>query len=626
MIETNRSREKLRTTTCAAAVLVGSLSALAAPDSREIVAYATLRPSNLDLYLFEAPGREPRRLTADPGFDYNPVFSPEGRWVVFCSERRGNPDLYALDLESGGEPRLLAESEAMEDAPAFSPDGRVLAFVSDRDGNADVFVMPFRPGDPKATSEAVNLTRRTGGDFNPAFSPDGRTIAFSSDRDRGAAEYVGVASVSRSQSDVYVMNVDGSNVRRLTESKGWDGSPAWSADGKALYFYSERDGGYRIWTANLDGSEARPVSPAGTKALSPAVSPRGRIAYQVETAAGLRIRSIAADGSDERLESDDQRAYWAPAFDPRTGRMICHGTGSLDGLSLMGDGYPFVEPGGQAPVALPDRVVELRAVHGYFPSLSPSASQIVSSQYVSPDEAGGLHLVLSRLDGGGARVIFKPAPNAPAWASIFSPDGAWIAFCAGPQFAKPEANVDVWKVRPDGSGAVNLTADSNANEAFPDFSPDGRRIVFRSGRDGNSEIYLMDADGSSVRRLTKDPATDTMPAFSPRGDRIAFSSNREGDFEIYLLDLGAEGEPGALRRLTNSPGPDMHPRFSPDGKWLAFASARGGLNDEVPVNPTGPQPYGELWAAWVGEGTGSVVRLTHDKWEDSLASWRAARE
>jgi Tol biopolymer transport system component len=65
----------------------------------EAVVYTTLRPPNWDIYLFDKPGGAPRRLTADPALDYNAVFSPDGGWVVFTSERTGNTDLYALDLK-----------------------------------------------------------------------------------------------------------------------------------------------------------------------------------------------------------------------------------------------------------------------------------------------------------------------------------------------------------------------------------------------------------------------------------------------------------------------------------------------------------------------------------------------
>ena len=202
-----------------------------------------------------------------------------------------------------------------------------------------------------------------------------------------------------------------------------------------------------------------------------------------------------------------------------------------------------------------------------------------------------------------------------AWGPSWSKDGRWLAFIVGPPFASAAVDVDIWKIRSDGSGAVSLTPDSDANDALPDFSPDGRRLVFRSRRDGNAEIYLMNADGGDVQRLTRHEATDTMPAFSSGGDRVAFTSLRDGNFELYTIAFDEDGRPGPPERLTTSPGHDMHPRFSPDDEWVLFTSQRGEFNDELPLLRVDfqPQPYGELHAIRLSDRT--VVRLTHNKWE-----------
>jgi Tol biopolymer transport system component len=76
----------------------------------EAVVYTTLRPPNWDIYVFDKPGAPPRKLTDDPALDYNAVFSPDGRRVVFTSERTGNADLYALDLKDGGAPVRLTHA------------------------------------------------------------------------------------------------------------------------------------------------------------------------------------------------------------------------------------------------------------------------------------------------------------------------------------------------------------------------------------------------------------------------------------------------------------------------------------------------------------------------------------
>jgi Tol biopolymer transport system component len=583
--------------------------------ARETIFYTAIRPTNWDLYLFEKPEQPPRRLTSHPALDYNATFSPDGRYVIFCSERRGNPDLFVLDLLHLGQPRPLTEGLSMEDAPVVSPDGKSLAFVSTRDGNADIFIMPFRPEGPSAEKEAINLTRSPGGDFNPAFSPNGRFIAFSTDRDQYRA------------SEIYVMAVDGSEPRRLTRSPGWDGSPAFSPDGKRLYFYSQRDGGLHLYSMNPDGTDQRPTFPRFSfpEMISPAPAPEGRIGFASRDNGMWHIFSANPDGSDLRQESDRAINYWAPAFDPVSGRMVSHGPGNggeapvilADGKRLEGTGVPgpFLVDN-TAKVELPDRHLDLWAVRTAFPTYDSASGLLVGTDHFKS-------VVVSEPDGRDLRRVFHhPEPFRSVWGPVWSPDGGWIACSVGPTFAGVGAQVDIWKLRPDGSEAVNLTAGSGASNGFPYFSPDGSRIIFRSDREGgNMDIYSMPADGGAAPvRLTSQNGVNTMPSFSPLGDRISFTSSREGDFEIHTLEIGKDGKPGELRRVTHSPGHDMHPKFSPDGKWLVFASERGGLNDESPLIPIfNPQPYGEIFALRLADGF--TVRLTHNKWEDGTPSW-----
>ena len=617
-------------------VIVGAMTgsvraAQEAEPARETIVYSSIQPANWDLYLFDGPGSEPRRLTTDPGLDYNAVVSPDGRWVVFTSERTGTPDLYVLDLEGDGAPRALVEGPALEDAADISPDGRRLLFVSTRSGNADVFVMPFRPEDPHGTDEAKNLTRHAAGDYNPAFSPDGTRVLFSSSRDAAVTTSGGASPPpTYLASELYSMQVDGTDVRRLTHHESWDGAPAWTPDGQAVVFYSQRDGDTRIYRAGLDGDVAgggaEPISAPDEAALSPAVGPDGRLAFTARRDGRWTIVTARPDGSDLRVESDAARDYWAPAYHPVSGRLLAHGPGPL----APGSRFESDAPGEflihrPLRVDLPDRHVSLIGIRGYLPAIDPTTGEVATSEAFS-------RLVASRPDGTGKRVLFDRTgadryrgPDS-AWGPSWSKDGQWVAFIVGPPFASAATDVDIWKVRRDGSDAMSLTPDSDANDALPDFSPDGRRIVFRSMRDGNAEIYLMNADGSEPQRLTHHEATDTMPAFSAAGDRVVFTSLRDGNFELYTIALDTigldeEGRPGPPERLTRSPGHDMHPRFSPDDEWVLFTSQRSEFSDELPLLRVvfQPQPYGELHAVRPADGT--VVRLTHNKWEDGPTAW-----
>jgi Tol biopolymer transport system component len=603
----------------------------------ERIIYLTFQPGNWDIYYFPKRGEAPRRLTDDPDLEYGAVISPDERWLVYCSEQRGNADLYALDLKNGGRPRLLLESEAMEDQAAISRDGKTLAFVSTRDGNADVFTIPFRPEKTQNINNAINLTHHPGGDFRPSFSPDGKLIAFSSDRDTAPT---GDPAARRRAGEIYVMDIHGQNLRRLTFQPGWDGSPAWSLDGREIYFYSGRDRRYRIWVMNQDGSSPRVISPkTNDVALSPTVMPDGRIAYSARTGpeetARWRIMSVKPDGSDERVESEESNNYWQPSFGAKTGAMFCHGVGPtpkdapvgsvFPGRMYLGPG-PLLRSGYPKRTDLPDRKVELYPIRGFSAVPHPNKDLLVRT------ELPQLHLELSNLRGDSAKQLTAVQNGELPWIGLsWSRDGDSIAYTAGEMFSPPKAEADVWKIRSDGTGAVNLTLNSPGNDGFPSFSGDGRRIVFRSGRTGNFDIFLMNADGTGVTNLTNNPADDTFPAFSPLNDEVAFSSNRDGlldpktknrTFDIYTMKVSADGKPGEVRRLTYTNSQNAHPQYSPDGQWLIFTSEQAGIDDEEPlINQVifSPQIYGELYLCRLKDG--KLFRLTNNKWEDGFPSW-----
>jgi len=633
-------------------------SAGSASAPRERIVYSSLRPGNWDVFYFATAGSAPRRLTDHPGLDYDAALSPDGRWVVFTSERRGNPDLYALEIAGRAEPQLLIDSVAMEDQVAFSPDGRSIAFVSTASGNADIYVLPFAPERAQELAAATNVTNHPGGDFRPDFSPDGVRIAFTTDRDTPVSGHPIFAFTRQREGDVYVMNRDGGNLQRLTATPDWDGSPEWSADGGTLYFYSARpreivgpptspilgqEGGFRIWAMNADGSNPRAVTAAGVEALAPAVTADGRIAYQKRTGfARWSIESVAADGSSARAESDAATDYWLPDFHS-SGAMVCHGVGPAVGETqaveeILGAGallaadYP-------ADVTMPDRTVTLYPMR-HTTGLAPHPDR--NETAVTIENEAGTRLVLADFDGGNQRELFA-VPNVGIVSGTpnrlfdikWSDDGEWVTYTQGFFFGQGTDEADVWIMRADGSERRNLSEDTAANEGVAAFSPDAEKLVFRSARDGRFDLVLSNRDGTARRALTADDARENFPVFSPSSDAVAFSSNRDGvrdrfgnlTFDNYILALATDGTPGALQRISDHPGQDSHPWFSPDGDWIVYTSERGGISDEEPMVQEvvfGPQMYGELYARRLSDGL--EVRLTHNKWEEGNPFWlRPAR-
>ena len=152
-----------------------------------------------------------------------------------------------------------------------------------------------------------------------------------------------------------------------------------------------------------------------------------------------------------------------------------------------------------------------------------------------------------------------PTDGSPSW----SPDGSKIVF-----YSERDGNSEIYVMQTDGSHPMRLTRTA-ASEGYPNFSPDGTKISFDTDRDGNFEIYVMNADGSNPARLTNDPARDVSASWSPDGRKIAFMSDRAGEFEIWVMN--ADGSNPV--RVTDF-GSNWFPRWSPDGARLAYHVGR----------------------------------------------------
>ncbi|MCM3869222.1 MAG: DUF4214 domain-containing protein [Pyrinomonadaceae bacterium] len=171
-----------------------------------------------------------------------------------------------------------------------------------------------------------------------------------------------------------------------------------------------------------------------------------------------------------------------------------------------------------------------------------------------------------------------------------------------------DGNAEIYTMDADGGGQTRLTEEAGEDHS-PAWSPDDQRIAFVSTRDGNAEIYVMNADGSGQTRLTNSTAGDLAPAWTRDGLQIGFVSNRDGNDEIYLMNADGSNQ----SNLTNHPGDDAAFSFSPDGLSMAFSSTR-------------EDSQYEIYAMGV---TGSVgappTRLTTSVGDDTNPSWSSQR-
>ncbi len=212
------------------------------------IAFWALPQGSGDREIFTMPatgdpdGTKTVRVTKDPYTDWNPFWSPDGKWLYFASDRHGSMNLWrvAIDEESGqthGDPErvMLPASSIGEVSP--SPDGSKVVFTNlTQSSRIEEWSIedPQRP--PHVVFEGPLLATNIGS------SPDGRHLAF---------------SAAAPQEDLYVIGTDGSGLRQLTNDAEKDRGPDWSPDGSEIAFYSSREGRWDVWSIRVDGSGLR---------------------------------------------------------------------------------------------------------------------------------------------------------------------------------------------------------------------------------------------------------------------------------------------------------------------------------------------------------------------------------
>ncbi|HEX7297295.1 MAG TPA: hypothetical protein VF251_16205, partial [Pyrinomonadaceae bacterium] len=469
------------------------------PDNKMVMYRKRLDETKV--YLSNADGSNEVLLRFTGG-----TWSPDSKTILYQSKvAQDHYDIFVYSVETG-QSRNVTNHKSFNADPSFSPDGKQIVFVSTRDATGEVYSINV---------DGTNLKRLTfdaGSESHPAFSPDGTQILFNSNREN---ENV----------DVYVMNVDGSNPRKVTN---WDktnetaGPGCWSLDGTKIVFWSDRNGKDDLYVVSAE--TVRPtlvLSDPKHNLRNPSYSPDGKkVLYTIETdnkSGELRLFDLQTEQSSlvRKTEVAGITADWSP-----DGNWITF-SDRLNGNSEI---FLIKSDGSQLQNLTNTPATDTA------PAWSPDGRRIVFSRSAL---SGAVQLHIMNADGSAAHPL---TPRA-GWESEarWFPDGARIVFCCD-RTDSPGNMLDICEIKADGSEERRVLFRRD-HDVQPAVSPDGKLIAFVSHADGNPEIYLMATDGSRLVRVTRNPADEQSPRWSPDGKKLMFISNRGGKYAIYEIAL-----------------------------------------------------------------------------------------
>ena len=494
-----------------------------------------------------------QQVTDTPGVESMPSLSPDGKTIAYVSAAAGQDDIYLQRIGSRSGQRLTTGPPAANAQPAFSPDGEHIAFRSSRDGGG-IFLM---------TASGESVTRATDFGYSPSWSPDSKMLViaasgFQQPTDRGS-----------SAPGLWVIDLETHQKREVTDVVGLQ--PAWSPHGQRIAYWSLRGtGGQRdLWTVAADGSDGKNGGVAVTDDApldwSPAWSPDGRYLYFSSNRGGtMNLWRIAIDEASGRVTGEPE-----PVMTPSTyagypsfsARWVADGVResrlALDAVSRRvrrgaGRARRLADPGSQEHAADPG---------------SRGLARWGMGGLQRDRAAGGPVRRPTRRPGvppSHRRRVPRPRPGMGARRT---------ANCV--LFGPRRRGYELWAIRPDGLGLEPLTHDLG-KENFAVFSPDGSRIAFSGvGLDG----WFIQNAASPGKDVQSEPApsgTDTFWPFSWSADGARIAGHlvqKDGSsagLAVYTV---------ATRQFARVPGPHDDPwlmmSWLRDGRRLIVRNSDG---------------------------------------------------
>lgn len=591
-------------------IIIGTIAYMSPEQARGLEVDARSDVFSLAIVLYEMiTGRQPFRGTTPidvtvaiinqpppPVARYAPG-APEQLQAIFDKALQKDPDArypsvreFGADLERVG--RAIAASEAgpshhIEPASEPLPAGRSIrtrriaawlavgAVVLTLTGLALYrFSAPLRS--PLPEPKFTPLIGLAGTKDFPAFSPDETRIAFSWDGGKNAQV---------TPRDIYVKEVGAGEPLRLTTAPEDDILATWSPDGRHITFERVLSNRHDVYRIPATGGQEQKLaetaygsswSPDGGKlAVSGLETPfprddRVSLTQVLHDGVGIFLIDIET-GQRTRLTAPPRSTFdELPVFSP-------------DGRSLAFRRVYGLNEGDVYVVRVSDRVSkQLTFIRNRIFGLTWTAD---SREIVFVGVRSGTRGIW-RVPATGGEVQRVPIPGENPASPVLSRSGTKLAWM------ESSSDSNIWRASGPGFngrrelgkfGSITPFLAFPREDHSPEFSPDGNRIVFASGRSGGEDLWICDRDGRNLRQLTNRGGPTGTPHWSPDGRWIAFDSNTNGDSDVYVISPDG----GPWRRLTHEASSDSQPVWSHDGRWIYFKSNRSGRNEIWKISAEG---------------------------------------
>ncbi len=535
------------------------------------------------------------QVTTWPGLDLYPSLSPDGNSLAYSSNHEGNFEIYVKPLASGGHEIQVTSDGEQNSQPAWSPDGQYLAYHSRNRGG--IWLVPSLGGSTRRLTEFG---------AKPAWSRDGSMIAFQSE---APSDLSSSAYGALPPSTIWTIPAGGGQATQLTQvgaPVGGHSSPSWSPDGKRIVFLAYDTSLAEVWSVSTQGGELKRLT---TRQLffDPIYAPDGETIYcvgisrnmfglwkmkvgaangellgdvvEVQSAGPQPIRNltISADGKKiayiaRSLTSD----IWSVPLSPVSGEAAGQPVPLLQDTSVRKTNPVFAPDGKKVALGIfrsgtPGSVWLMDSDGKNLAQLTTSSFSSTLPSWLSNDEVAYITyrqddatFSLTNLKTGVERPLLALAPDMDF--TRLSPDGKQLVYNSG-----KSGIINLWKIALDGSEPRQLTFDKELM-GWASWSPDGRRLAFEMKRGDDTHIVVMPSDGGEITQLTFERGHSWPHSWSPDGEKIAFAGFRNGVWNIWWVSVKDKTQK-QLTKFNKLSAYVRYPAWSPLGNQIVFEYA-----------------------------------------------------